>query len=274
MGNYKSKLWWAVLLMVGQSAVGCGETDELSAADDLRAADQPLLRSYEGDEQYSSLDDWLTELANDYLFKKATREEKAVLLEDIHSLTPDETKRFHQIVIERSGVTGNERASAEIAAAYMEKNGIKLMEMRHEEHGRELAELILAGLTYSEDRAGEQYQRLACGITEVSCDYVTSWNSALANGSCTPPGCVTGTYSDRVGNTPCEIGACDYRVRFTKTGATQIDGVGLAADCVLLYYSAITSYSAGSYTYGGIGQGGIIACFLSTSSIHTNFVVW
>lgn len=70
------------------------------------------------------------------------------------------------------------------------------------------------------------------------------------------------------------FGACDYRIRFTKTAATQIDGVGLAADCVLAWYGAIESYSAAPYTYGIIGQSGIVACFLSTSAIHTNFVVW
>jgi hypothetical protein len=225
---------------------------------------------------YSSMNEWLTELADDYLYKDASAEEKAILLEDIRSLTPEDTKRFHQVVIERAGLTGNERRSAEIAAAYAEENDIPLLAARHEKHGAAMHARLLRDLTHSEGPSLDSVEsrpKLACGTGEVSCNYVTYWNSYLTDGTC-PGGCVNGTLYDRTGNTPCEFGACDYRIRFTKASATGVDGNSLAADCVLLYYGTLGSYSGGPYTYAAIGQGGITACFLPTGSIHTLFKVW
>lgn len=259
----RSKLKLSFLLLLSSIAASCADAGD----PDGESTDNG------GGETYSSMDQYLTELADDYLFKQATADEKAILLENIRSLTPEDTRLFHRITIERAGLTGNERRGAEIAAAYAEENGISLLNARREKHEEAISARLRAELTQSEGPALESGEKGACGFGQVPCNFVTFWNSSLANGTCTT-GCVNGTLYDRTGNEACEYGACDYRIRFTKAPATQIDGNTLAADCVLAYYGALLSYTGAPYTYAVIGQGGIVACFLPTGSIHTLFKVW
>jgi hypothetical protein len=254
----------STLIVLTVSMLGCADVDAPASSLEREESESSALSEV--------TDDWLMELVDDYLYKQAADAEKESIRQRIRSLDRQTTRRFRELLIERSGLTGNEKRGAEIAYEYAEEQGFSFLDGRDGEHSKALKARLLTRLTQSEGSTA--IEKSACSIGQATCDFVTWWNYGMTYAPSCTSGCVVGTLYDRTGNEACEWGACDYRVRFTKTNATRIAGTTAAGDCVAQYYGSIGAYSGAPYTYGIFGQAGIILCGLPTGVIHTQFQVF
>ncbi len=223
----------------------------------------------------------LRALANEYLFKEVSDAEARAVHDRIRRLSADEADAFHSIVGELSGLAGFERELFDATRELARSRSVSFLDIN--EQDQVSLQSDLAGLTREEmasvgghasgmDLVNDQKPSALCEWPWASCSYTTQWNRTLAGSSCFA-GCTSGAGSDRVSNSACEFGGCDYRMRFNDSTTSTIDGKTAAADCVVNYYGGLIAYSSGSSTYALSGVKGPSSCGLPTASIHQYFQV-
>lgn len=262
----KSRTWvsaaalGAMLLGIG----GCGSPEtEGSVAQNDEGLSVPA-------NEVEALDnESLQALAKDYLFKVVDEAESLEIRNRIRRLAPESARSFGELVLSYGNATREQRTLSLAGLEYAREKGMSFLDLRPQ-HGREImarakgVALDQISLETNEPSAKPEEpgtKALAgCGIFQSSCSYTTAWNSSVGFTSCANGGCTVGSYSDYVGNSPCETGGCDTRVRFTRSSGSWVDGTTSAADCVVTYYGSLSKYSSGGYTYIGYGVGGPLYC--------------
>lgn len=223
----------------------------------------------------------LRALANEYLFKEVSDAEARAVHDRIRRLSADEADTFHSIVGELSGLAGFERELFDATHDLARSRSVSFLDINEQDQVGLLSDLT--GLTREDmasvedhasgmDLANDQEPSTLCAWPWASCSYTTQWNKTLAGSSCFS-GCTSGAGSDRVSNSACELGGCDYRMRFNDSTTSTIDGKTAAADCVVNYYGGLIAYSSGTSTYALSGTQGPSSCGLPTASIHQYFQV-
>jgi hypothetical protein len=221
-------------------------------------------------------------LAADYLFKNVDEVESSQILDRIRTLSTPELADFGSAVVALAELSAVEADAFERALARAEELGLSYLDLPDDELGRIIEDLSAAadlGGSSDSDPTGfpatsahHTVSGALCIPGYASCSTTTLWNKNLYGMSCAS-GCTKGTYSDRVSNEKCELLGCDYRMRFTRSFASTIDGTTAAADCTINKYPGILAYSAGSYTYALFGIKGPLFCGLPTKSVHQYFQV-
>ena len=260
----------AFIAAVGGLVLACDASDleQVDLAEAAGVAARP------GDD-----DTELRALAEKYLFKEVGDTEARAIHEQIRRLSLNDADTFHRIVGELGGLEGVEREIFEASHELARSRGISFVDVSEHEQLAVLSELT--GLPRESIEVAGPTNLVIDDTTEpspvcvwpwASCSYTTQWNKTLAGFSCLS-GCTVGAASDRVSNSACELGGCDYRMRFPDGTTANIDGKTAAADCVVNYYGGLIAYSTGSSTYVLSGVQGPSSCGLPTASIHKYFQV-
>jgi hypothetical protein len=234
-------------------------------------------------------------LARRYLFEEVDDAGSAAIFSEIKQLSREQTKEFHQELIEVQLAMGDvspfDLRYAQAVARRSEELGIPFFELTGQDQQAILEEVALSAtngdVEPSEVPAPLQLetetlppigykQSTLCVPGKVSCN-VIAFQSTAIGGSCAT-GCISATSSDRLSNESCEWGACDYRVRFpTASLRTNIDGKTAAADCVVLYYNGLLSRYASSQMDVLVGIGGPAFCYIfsgAQSYMQSNLQVY
>jgi hypothetical protein len=234
-------------------------------------------------------------LADDYLYKETTEQESAQVFARIRALDVGSARRFHDIIAELQGSTGVDRMIFDATFEAAVQRGVSFLDLPDDEAVkvvRNVAETLDSATIHQfrrdnasivgtlQEPSESRLEKAACQIWQTQCMYVNYWTGpaggALApTTTCTDATCTIGSLWDRTGNDQCEDLACDYRIRFTRTGATKIDGRTALADCMLTKYAGISKYEGAPYTYALVGYGSAVKCGAAglSGEIQKNFMI-